>query len=115
MLKETRLALGVTTEMYDAEFASLLMAGANDLKIAGVKLGGEVTFTISNTGSVTDNCTVTDALVTRALITYVRVHFKSPSDYVQLKESYDEQKCQLMHSTGYTDYGDDNSGDGDGE
>ena len=107
MLKETRLALGVTTEMYDAEFASLLMAGANDLKIAGVNLGGEVTFTISSGGAVTDNCTVSDYLVIRALITYVRVHFKSPRDYIQLKESYDEQKCQLLHATGYTNYGED--------
>lgn len=105
MLTETRLALGLSTEMYDAELASLLMAGANDLKIAGVTLGGDVTFSISN-GTITDNCTVTDALIIRALITYARVHFKSPPDYVQLKESYDEQKTQLMHSTGYTDWGD---------
>ena len=35
MLKEAKKALRVTTDYYDSEIASLLMAGANDLTIAG--------------------------------------------------------------------------------
>ena len=115
MLKEVKLALRLTESAYDAEVASVLMAGANDLKIAGVDLGGVISFSVTN-DQVVDNCTVTDALVTRALITYARLHFfMSPKEYTQLKESYDEQKIQLMHATGYTDFGDsDGNTDGDG-
>ena len=40
MLKEAKKALRVTASVYDTEIASLLMAGANDLEIAGVKLPG---------------------------------------------------------------------------
>ena len=118
MLNEVKLALRLTETAYDAEVASVLMAGANDLKIAGVNLGGVISFSVAN-NQVVDNCTVTDELVKRALITYARLHFfMSPKEYSQLKESYDEQKIQLMHSTGYTDFGengdDDNTSTGTG-
>ena len=106
MLKEAKVALRVVDSAYDAEIASILMAGANDLKIAGVDLGGVVTFTVAN-DQVVDGCTVTDPLIIRALFTYAQIHFfKSPKEYQQYKESYDEQKTQLMHSTGYTTWGD---------
>lgn len=105
MLEAAKLALRITTDAYDAEIASLLMAGANDLRIAGVNLGGEVSFGVDG-DTVVDNCTVMDELIKRALITYVRVHFGSPRDYALVKTSYDEQKTQLMHSSGYTDWGD---------
>ena len=42
-----------------------------------------------------------DALLTRAIITYVRLRFGSPDDYDRLKASYDEQKAQLITATGY--------------
>ena len=109
MLKEAKKALRVTHTMYDSEIASLLMAGANDLAIAGVTLPGTVTFTISTSDAVTDNSTLTDPLVMRAVITYAAARFGSPANYQQLKDSYDEQKIQLMHADRYTDYGD---GDG---
>jgi len=54
---------------------------------------------------------LTDALCMRAIFTYVRMHFGSPSDYDRLKESWNIQKTQLMHATGYTDYGDAEDGD----
>jgi hypothetical protein len=123
MLKEAKKALRVTHSIYDSEIASLLMAGANDLAIAGVILPGTVTFTVYNNGEVMDLSTLTDPLVQRAIFTYAAVRFGNPPNYDKLKEAYDEQKVQLMHATGYTDYGETSEtsgaeaegGDGDAE
>ena len=111
MLKECKLALRITATAYDGELCSLMDAAAHDLTIAGVVLPGTVAFAMTNQG-ITDSSTLTDALCQRAIFTYVRMHFGSPNDYDRLKESYNIQKTQLMHATGYTDYGET---DGDGE
>lgn len=105
MLKEAKKALRVTAALYDSEIAHLLMSGANDLQIAGVMLPGTVAFTIGTNDVVTDTSTLTDPLVMRAVITYAAARFGNPPNYQQLKESYDEQKIQLMHAEGYTDFG----------
>ena len=105
MLKEAKKALRVTTDIYDDEIASLLEAGARDLEIAGVIIPGTVAFTVGTDDTVTDDSDLTDPLVLRAVLTYVRIHFGSPPDYKQLVESYGEQKGQLMHADGYTEYG----------
>ena len=120
MLKEAKKALRVTAEIYDSEIASLLMAGANDLEIAGVVLPGTVTFSVGQNDQVTDNSTLTDPLVQRAIFTYAAMRFGNPPNYDKLADAYDTQKAQLMHATGYTDYGEDDqdeadSGDGEGE
>ena len=112
MLAEAKRALRVTVDDFDAEIASLLMAGASDLEIAGVQLPGEVTFAIGATGQVTDNNTLTDPLSMRAIFTYAAARFGNPPNYDKLKDAYDEQKIQLMHATGYTDYGETEGGDG---
>ena len=104
MLNECRLALRITTNAYDGELCSLMDAAAHDLTIAGVTLPGTVAFAVTQSG-ITDSSTLTDALCMRAIFTYVRMHFGSPNDYERLKESYSNQKTQLMHATGYTDYG----------
>jgi len=116
MLSECRKALRITTTAYDGELCSLMDAGARDLTIAGVVLPGTVSFEQTNKG-MTDNSTLTDALVMRAIFTYVRLNFGSPDDYERLRESYSVQKTQLMHATGYTDYDepetDEDGGDGE--
>ena len=104
MLKEAKKALRVTATYYDSEIASLLMAGANDLAIAGVQLPGTVTFTVSSTDTVTDTSTLTDPLAMRAVITYAQMRFGNPPNYQQLADSYDLQKVQLMHAAAYTEY-----------
>ena len=113
MLKEAKLALRVTHTIYDAEIANLLMAGANDLQIAGVVLPGTVTFTVNN-DVITDTSTLTDPLAMRAIITYAAMRFGNPPNYDKLREAYDTQKGQLMHATGYTDWlnGEDDSDEG---
>ena len=114
MLKEAKKALRVTSSYYDSEIASLLMAGANDLAIAGVQLPGTVTFTISTSDTVTDMSTLTDDLAMRAVITYAQMRFGNPPNYQQLADAYDLQKVQLMHAAAYTDYGEEDDGDDEG-
>lgn len=112
MLSECKKALRITADVYDGELCSLMDAGARDLEIAGVELPGTVAFQATNQGIV-DSSTLTDALCQRAIFTYVRMYFGSPDDYERLREAYQTQKVQLMHATGYTDYGEE--GDGNGE
>lgn len=84
MLTKVKLALRIVTNAFDSELNDLIDAAKLDLGIAGVE-----TYPA-------------DALVTRAIITYCRLHFGAPDEYDRLKASYDEQKAQLMVATGYT-------------
>lgn len=90
ILADVKTALRVTVDAYDTELTGLIAAAKTDLKIAGVTLPAEL-----------------DAIVERAIITYCRVHFGSPTDgeFSRLKASYDEQKAQLSMATGYTSWG----------
>lgn len=103
MLNETKLALRIKTNIYDGEIARLIEAAVGDLGIVDVEAAG-VSFIISanTTGeTVTDNSTITDQLLIRAIITYVRLHFGTPDDYDKLERSYNEQKAQLITASGY--------------
>ena len=85
MLNKVKLALPITTNAFDSEITDLIAAACADLGVVGVNV----------------ESTTTDALLTRAIITYCRLHFGSPDDYDRLKRSYDEQKAQLITCTGY--------------
>lgn len=89
ILDDVKTALRVTTTAYDNEIQSYIDAALVDLEIAGVL-----------------EPTTEDALTARAVITFARMSFGSPSDYERLKKSYDEQKAQLTTATGFTDWGD---------
>ena len=107
MLTECKLALGITTDAYNGELRDLMKAAVKDLEIAGVIIPGTVAIsaTVTTAGTTwNDNSTLKDPLVMRAVFTYVRTHFKSPSDYDRLNESYNTQKVQLMHADAYTNY-----------
>ncbi len=88
MLEKAKLALRLTTDAYDGEITDLIAAATLDLGIAGVEQAEA------------------DALMQRAILTYVRMHFGSPEDYDRLAASYDAQKGALQVATGYTDWGD---------
>lgn len=90
MLALIKTMLRLTTNAYDEELGLLIRAAADDLGVAGV----------INVGSTT----TTDALTTRAIMTYVKLHFGDPEDADRLKASYDEQKAQLATNTGHTDW-----------
>ena len=103
MLNETKMALRIKTDIYDGEIARQSKSSVCDLGIVDVYAAG-VSFIISATTTgetVTDNSTITDQLLIRAIITYVRLHFGSPDDYDRLERSYNEQKAQLITATGY--------------
>lgn len=91
LLDDTKVALRITSAVYDSELTSLIEAAQADLGIAGVLIVDE-----------------TEPLIKRAIITYCRVHFGSPADYDRIKASYDEQKAQLMIASGHTDWGEHN-------
>lgn len=90
MLERVKLALRIVTNAFDDELEELIEAAKLDMGIAGV---------------VADNL---DAIVSRAIITYCKIHFGQPDDYERLKASYDEQKAQLSMATGYTRWTDQN-------
>lgn len=85
MLEKVKLALRLTTEAFDGELTLLIEAAKKDLGIAGVS-----------------NVTESDALITRAIITFCKMNFEGPEEYERLKSSYDEQKAQLGTSSDYT-------------
>lgn len=88
LLVKARTALRITTTAFDEEIRGILEAGYLDLKTRGVL--------------VEDNAE--DPMVIRALMTYTRYHFGDPDNAERLKASYDEQKAQLMTTTGYTEW-----------
>lgn len=88
MLEKVKLALRITTAVFDSEIEDLIAAALADLGIAGVIALDE-----------------TDPLIIRAVTTYCRANFGTPDEYERLKTSYDEQKAQLQTATGYTDWG----------
>ena len=89
LIEKVKTALRTTTTAADlvGQLEDLTAAALLDLGIAGVD--GE-------------NVSTDDPLVLQAVITYCRLHFGSPEDFDKLKQSYDEQKGQLSHATGYT-------------
>lgn len=90
MLEKVRNALRISVKDNAAindELSDLIFAAQLDLGVAGVEIPDE-----------------SDALVTRAIITYCKMSFGLPEDYDRLKRSYDEQKAQLSNATGYTDW-----------
>lgn len=85
MLNKVKLALRVVTDAFDSELTDLISAACADLGVVGV----------------TATSLTTDPLLTRAIITYCKLHFGEPDEYDRLKASYDEQKAQLISCTGY--------------
>ena len=87
MLEKVKMALRITTDALNDELNDLILSAQLDLGVAGVVVPETM-----------------DALVTRAIITYCKMHFGLPEDADRLKRSYDEQKAQLVTCTRYTDW-----------
>lgn len=92
LLTKAKLTLRITTEAFDDEIKDIIEAGYYDLTTRGVII------------TVTEGAI--DTLSLRAIMTYVRLHFGDPENPERLRESYMEQRGQLMATTGYTDWGD---------
>lgn len=88
LIDKCRMALRVTTNAYDSEIQEYMDAAKKDLKLCGVVIPeGD------------------DALINKAIMTFVRMSFGSPADHDRLKDAYEKQKASLMNATGYTDWG----------
>lgn len=87
LVQSAKLALRITTNVFDEQINDLIQAAIIDLGIAGVAVSAPV-----------------DSIVRLACITFVRMHFGQPDEYDRLKASYDEQKAQLSMATDYTDW-----------
>ena len=88
LLAKAKLTLRVTTDAFDDEIKDIIQAGYYDLSTRGVIM-------------VQEEMELHPMLV-RAIMTYVRLHFGDPEDPQRLKASYDEQKGQLMITSGFT-------------
>lgn len=97
MLAKVKLAKRISTTVFDSELLHLIAAAIADIRHAGVEF--EVT-EVQSEGAVVDY-TITDPLISRAVVTYCVMNFGDPENYDRLKASYDEQKGQLRESSGY--------------
>ncbi len=87
LIDDVKLALRITTNVFDSELNILIDSAKIDLGIAGVDLPDTV-----------------DSICKIAIITYCKIHFGNPDNADRLQKSYDEQKAQLGMATGYTDW-----------
>lgn len=88
LITAAKMARRITTDAFDSQIEMLLNAALLDLGVAGVIVPDAY-----------------GALVKQAAITYFLMNFGEPDNYDKLKESYREQKAQLVTCTGYTDWG----------
>lgn len=93
LLDKVRVACRVTTTVYDDELTDLIKAGMKDLGITDI-----------DSALLTETNTV--PLIQRAVITYCKMNFGylEVEQYQKFKASYDEQKAQLLMSSGYTNW-----------
>jgi len=98
LLDDVRVACRVATTTFDDELSDLIQAGFADIGITDVR-----------DSLLTENSC--PPLIKRAILTYCKMNFGQVDDgfYDRLKESYDEQKAQLLMSSEYTDWGDTNA------
>lgn len=92
LLQKAKLALRIVTTDFDSEILDLISAAILDLGLAGVI-----------------NEDTADPLMTRAILTYVKMNFGEVEEnvYQRLYSSYWVQKSQLQMATGYTDFPED--------
>ena len=106
MLNECRTALKINgSTLYDSDLCDLMYAAVQDLQTAGVVLPGTVSFSENQNGTITDNSTLDDRLVMRAIFSYVDWQFfRNAANVDKRKENYELQKVALMHASEYTNY-----------
>lgn len=97
MLAKVKLAKRISTTVFDSELLDLIAAAIADIRHCGIEF--DVTEVKQNNEVV--DYTITDPLISRAVVTYCVMNFGSPEDYDRLKASYDEQKGQLRESFSY--------------
>lgn len=97
LLDKVRITCRVTTVGYEQELTGLINAAFADLGITDI-----------DASKLTEQGI--DPLIERAVLTFCKMNFGYATldgdRYDRLKASYDEQKSQLLMSSGYTNWGD---------
>ena len=106
MFQEVKSMLPVSGDEYDQEIILQIQACALDLTTsAEIVLPGTIAISRNaTTGVVTDNSTVTDALITVAIATWCNMRIGNPPNYDNLLKAYESIKGQLRISRNYTEY-----------
>lgn len=97
MLERVKVAMRISTEVYDDELLALIASGIADIKHIGARF---VVSEVTDGGTVIDY-QIADPLVSTAVVTYCRMMFGSPADFDRLKAAYEMQKGQLREASAY--------------
>lgn len=97
MLERVKLAMRISTDVFDSELLDLIAAGIADIKHAGAEFDADA---VEGTSGVTDYV-IEDPLASTAVVTYCRMMFGSPADFDRLKAAYEMQKGQMRESSAY--------------
>lgn len=109
MFTDVKAMLPVSGDAYDAEIILQINAAALDLtNTAEIKLPGtiDIVRTQNQDGSwtITDNSTVTDALIITTIATWCNMRIGNPANYENLRKAYKSLKGALRISSSYTDF-----------
>ena len=104
MFQDIKAMLPVSGDDYDAEIILQINACALDLTTsAEITLPGTISISRNaTTGVITDNSTLTDALVLTAIGTWCNMRIGNPPNYDRLLAAYESLKGQMRLSKTYT-------------
>ena len=104
MFAEVKAMLPVSGNAYDAEIITQIKAAALDLtRTAEIAMPGEIIISRDpETGTVTDDSTVTDELIITAIATWCNMRIGNPPNYDALLSAYESMKGSLRLSSHYT-------------
>ena len=106
MFAEVKRNLPISGDGYDGQIIDQINAAALDLtRTAEIILPGAIDVSMDpETGAVTDNSTVTDALIISTIALYCEMRIGNPPNYERLLAAYEMNKGNLRLSGDYTDY-----------
>ena len=108
MFAEVKATLPVSGDGYDEEIIMQIKAAALDLtRTTEIVLPGEISITreknaLDSGYTITDNSTVTDALIITAIAVWCQMRIGNPPNYDNLQKAYDSLKGSLRLSREYT-------------
>ena len=110
MFAEVKESLPISGDDYDGQIIREIKAAALDLTTsAEIVLPGTISITRTQnqqTGAweITDNSTVTDALIITAITVWCQLRIGNPPNYDKLLAAYESLKGQLRLSKTYSDF-----------
>ena len=110
MFAEVKDALPISGDAYDGEIVRQINAAVLDLTTsAEIVLPGTISITRTQnqqTGvwEITDDSTVTDALIITAITVWCQLRIGNPPNYDKLLAAYESLKGQLRLSKTYSDF-----------